>query len=128
MWLGAYGIWKWSDEAASKVTVRDTIFRLDMPSYSSCSSQEWPAGTYENVTVGVDGQRRYRSRATATTGCRRAFGSPRTWACGGPPRGPGSPSDEGENGPPAHHGVPGEWGVRTAPSVSGPDGAALGSG
>ena len=44
MWLGAYGIWKWSDEAASKVTVRDTIFRLDMPSYSSCSSQEWPEG------------------------------------------------------------------------------------
>ena len=61
VWLGAYGIWKWSDEAASKVTVRDTIFRLDMPSYSSCSSQEWPAGTYENVTLVWTGPQRYRS-------------------------------------------------------------------
>lgn len=51
VWLGSYGIWKWSTEAASKVTVRDTIFRLDMPSYSSCSSQMWPAGTYDNVTL-----------------------------------------------------------------------------
>ena len=61
MWLGAYGIWKWSDEAASKVTVRDTIFRLDMPSYSSCSSQEWPEGTYENVTLVWTGTKRYRT-------------------------------------------------------------------
>ena len=61
VWLGAYGIWKWSDEAASKVTVRDTIFRLDMPSYSSCSSQEWPDGTYENVTLVWTGTKRYRT-------------------------------------------------------------------
>ena len=51
VWLGSYGIWKWSTKAASKVTVRNTIFRLDMPSYSSCSSQSWPAGTYEDVTL-----------------------------------------------------------------------------
>lgn len=59
VWLGAYGIWKWSDQAASEVTVRDTIFRLDMPSYSSCQSQEWPTGTYENVTLVWNGQGRY---------------------------------------------------------------------
>ena len=61
MWLGAYGIWKWSDEAAREVTVRDTIFRLDMPSYSSCSSQEWPSGTYEDVTLVWTGPGRYRT-------------------------------------------------------------------
>ncbi|HET8602643.1 MAG TPA: hypothetical protein VFM09_01840 [Marmoricola sp.] len=47
-WLGSYGIWKWSPQAAHSVTVTDTIFRLDMPSYSSCASQEWPRGTYRN--------------------------------------------------------------------------------
>jgi hypothetical protein len=51
VWLGAQGIWKWSQAAASKVTVRNTIFRLDMASYSSCLPQQWPAGTYENVTL-----------------------------------------------------------------------------
>jgi len=51
VWLGAHGIWKWSQAAASKVTVRNTIFRLDMASYSSCLPQQWPAGTYENVTL-----------------------------------------------------------------------------
>lgn len=51
VWLGAYGIWKWSTAAAKTVTVRNTVFRLDMPSYSSCSSQKWPAGTYQNVTL-----------------------------------------------------------------------------
>jgi hypothetical protein len=61
VWLGTYGIWKWSPEAASKVTVRDTIFRLDMPSYSSCASQEWPTGTYENVTVVWTGHGGYRN-------------------------------------------------------------------
>jgi hypothetical protein len=51
VWLGAHGIWKWSQAAASKVTVRNTIFRLDMASYSSCLPQQWPAGTYQNVTL-----------------------------------------------------------------------------
>ncbi|MGH3413559.1 MAG: hypothetical protein ACRDPH_10820 [Marmoricola sp.] len=51
VWLGAYGIWKWSNMAASHVTVRNTIFRLDIASYSSCQSQEWPAGTYRHVTL-----------------------------------------------------------------------------
>lgn len=50
-WLGAYGIWKWSDMAAGRVEVRNTIFRLDMPSYTSCRAQVWPEGTYENVTL-----------------------------------------------------------------------------
>jgi hypothetical protein len=59
VWLGSYGIWKWSDAAASIVTVRDTIFRLDMPSYSSCSSQQWPNGTYENVTLVWTGSGKY---------------------------------------------------------------------
>jgi hypothetical protein len=59
VWVGAYGIWKWSDEAAREVAVRDSIFRLDMPSYSSCSSQEWPNGTYENVTLVWTGAGRY---------------------------------------------------------------------
>jgi hypothetical protein len=61
VWLGAYGIWKWSEEAANEVIVRDTIFRLDMPSYSSCSSQEWPSGTYENVTLVWTGHGKYRN-------------------------------------------------------------------
>jgi hypothetical protein len=50
-WLGAYGIWKWSDRAAANVEVRNTVFRLDVPSYSSCRAQQWPSGTYENVTL-----------------------------------------------------------------------------
>lgn len=58
-WLGAYGIWKWSPQAAHKVTVTDTIFRLDMPSYSSCASQQWPRGTYRNDTVVWTGKGRY---------------------------------------------------------------------
>jgi hypothetical protein len=61
VYLGSYGIWKWSDQAARDVTVRNTVFRLDMASYSSCQSQEWPAGTYENVTVVWTGPGRYRS-------------------------------------------------------------------
>ena len=61
MWLGAYGIWKWSPDAASEVVVRDTIFRLDIASYSSCSSQEWPVGTYEDVTVVWTGKGRYKN-------------------------------------------------------------------
>jgi hypothetical protein len=69
VWLGAYGIWKWSDQAASRVTVRDTVFRLDMPSYSSCQSQKWPAGTYENVTLVWTGKGSY---ATAG-GCKNTL-------------------------------------------------------
>jgi hypothetical protein len=51
VWLGAHGIWKWSSAAAKNVTIRNTVFRLDQPSYSSCASQRWPAGTYKNVTL-----------------------------------------------------------------------------
>ena len=61
VWLGAYGIWKWSADAASEVVVRDTIFRLDIASYSSCSSQEWPVGTYEDVTVVWTGNGKYKN-------------------------------------------------------------------
>ncbi|HSE08343.1 MAG TPA: hypothetical protein VLB29_06735 [Nocardioidaceae bacterium] len=60
-WLGAYGIWKWSDMAARQVEVRNTIFRLDMPSYSSCQAQMWPDGTYENVTLVWAGAGDYRT-------------------------------------------------------------------
>lgn len=49
-WIGNYGVWKWSDAAASTVIVRDTIFKVEMPSYSSCQGNVWPDGTYENVT------------------------------------------------------------------------------
>jgi len=49
-WQGLYGVWKWSDAAASNVIVRNTIFKVDMPSYSSCQGNVWPDGTYENVT------------------------------------------------------------------------------
>ena len=61
VWLGSYGIWKWSTAAAATVVVRDTVFRLDMPSYSSCSSQKWPAGTYQNVTLVWTGSQPYAS-------------------------------------------------------------------
>lgn len=66
VWLGAYGIWKWSEQAAGTVTVRNTVFRLDMPSYSSCSSQRWPAGTYENVTLVWTGDGAYESAGGCT--------------------------------------------------------------
>ena len=45
----AFGIWKWGRAAAAHVSIRNTVFRLDMPSYSTCASQKWPAGTYRNV-------------------------------------------------------------------------------
>jgi hypothetical protein len=61
VWLGSYGIWKWSRYAARKVTVRNTIFRLDMPSYVSCLSQRWPAGTYQNVTLVWTGKGPYKT-------------------------------------------------------------------
>jgi hypothetical protein len=61
VWLGAYGIWKWSRAAASRVTVRNTVFRLDMPSYSSHAPHEWPRGTYENVTLVWTGRGPYAS-------------------------------------------------------------------
>ncbi len=66
VWLGAYGIWKWSNRASSRVVVRNTIFRLDMPSYSSCSSQQWPNGTYENVTLVWTGTGSYSSAGGCT--------------------------------------------------------------
>ncbi len=66
VWMGAYGIWKWSDQAARQVVVRNTVFRLDMPSYSSCQSQEWPDGTYENVTLVWTGKGAYRDAGDCT--------------------------------------------------------------
>lgn len=66
LWTGSYGIWKWSNQAAARVAVRNTIFRLDMPSYSSCSSQRWPAGSYDNVTVVWTGAGSYRSAGSCT--------------------------------------------------------------
>lgn len=68
-WVGAYGIWKWSDQAAARVVVRNTIFRLDMPSYSSCRAQEWPKGIYENVTLVWTGPGPYRTAG----GCRNTL-------------------------------------------------------
>ncbi len=66
VWLGSYGIWKWSNQAAAQVTVKNTIFRLDMPSYSSCQSQKWPAGTYENVTLVWTGKASYGTAGGCT--------------------------------------------------------------
>jgi hypothetical protein len=51
VWLGAHGIWKWSSAAAGTVVIRNSIFRLDLPSYSGCTSQQWPNGTYEDVVL-----------------------------------------------------------------------------
>jgi len=59
VWLGSQGIWKWSIAAASKVVIRNTIFRLDMASYSSCAPQVWPDGTYQNVTLVWTGSQPY---------------------------------------------------------------------
>ena len=68
-YLGAHGIWKWSLAAASKVTIRNSVFRLDMPSYTGCAPQVWPAGTYENVKVVWTGKGSY---ATAG-GCKNVL-------------------------------------------------------
>lgn len=65
-WLGAHGIWKWSPQAAHKVTIRNTVFRLDMASYSSCSPQVWPRGTYKNVILVWAGKGRYRTAGGCT--------------------------------------------------------------
>ena len=61
VWLGAHGIWKWSSAAASTVVVRNTIFRLDAPSYSACTSQQWPNGTYQDVVLVWTGAGPYAS-------------------------------------------------------------------
>lgn len=50
-WLGNHGIWKWSAAAASNVVMSNVTFRLDQPSYSSCSPQVWPNGSYTNVRL-----------------------------------------------------------------------------
>ena len=71
VWLGAHGIWKWSAAAAKNVTIRNTIFRLDQASYSSCASQQWPAGTYQNVKLVWTGSGSY---ATAG-GCKNVLPS-----------------------------------------------------
>ena len=65
-WLGNYGVWKWSDAAPATVTVRDTIFKVEMPSYSSCQGQVWPDGTYENVTFVWAGTGDYFSAGSCT--------------------------------------------------------------
>jgi hypothetical protein len=69
VWLGAFGIWKWSRAASASVTVRNTVFRLDMPSYSTCAAQRWPRGTYRNVWLVWTGPGPY---ATAG-GCRNTL-------------------------------------------------------
>ena len=66
VWLGNHGIWKWSKAAASKVTMRNVIFRLDQASYSSCSPQVWPDGTYENVTLVWLGKGDYKTAGGCT--------------------------------------------------------------
>ena len=61
VWMGAHGIWKWSSAAASTVVVRNSIFRLDMPSNSTCVSQEWPNGTYQDDVLVWAGDGPYAS-------------------------------------------------------------------
>ena len=61
VWLGAHGIWKWSSAAAGTVAVRNSIFRLDLPSYSACTSQQWPNGTYQDVVLVWTGAGPYAS-------------------------------------------------------------------
>lgn len=66
LYLGSYGFWKWSDKAAGTVTIRNTIFRLDAPSYSSCTGNQWPAGTYQNVTLVWTGAGSYSTAGGCT--------------------------------------------------------------
>jgi len=66
VWLGSYGIWKWSRAAAARVTVRNTVFRLDMPSYSTCAGQDWPSGSYRNVWLVWTGAGPYGSAGGCT--------------------------------------------------------------
>ena len=65
-WLGSHGIWKWSAAAASHVIIRNTTFRLDNASYSSCAPQQWPAGTYENVRLLWTSSKPYSSAGGCT--------------------------------------------------------------
>jgi hypothetical protein len=69
VWLGAHGIWKWSSAAAGTVVVRNSIFRLDVPSYSACTSQVWPTGTYQDVVLVWTGAGPYASAG----GCANAL-------------------------------------------------------
>ena len=69
VWLGAHGIWKWSWAAAKDVTIRNTVFRLDQASYSSCSPQQWPAGSYQDVTLVWTGAGAYSTAG----GCRNVL-------------------------------------------------------
>lgn len=57
--VGLYGIWKWSDVAPAHVTIRNTIFKLDGQSYSSCTPWDWPDGTYDNVKLVWSGSSDY---------------------------------------------------------------------
>ena len=66
LWLGSHGIWKWSAAAASHVIMRNVTFRLDNASYSSCSPQQWPAGTYENVRLLWTNSKPYSSAGGCT--------------------------------------------------------------
>jgi hypothetical protein len=98
VWLGSHGIWKWSGAAASHVTVRNTVFRLDMPSYSSCESQQWPAGTYRNVWLVWTGTGPYAAAGgcsntlpagvTLTTDARVWDKAKTAWAAGKSPTSP----------------------------------------
>jgi len=98
VWLGSFGIWKWSSVAASHVTVRNTVFRLDMPSYSSCESQQWPAGTYRNVWLVWTGTGPYATAGgcsnalpagvTLTTDARVWDKAKAAWAAGKSPTSP----------------------------------------
>lgn len=51
-WLGNYGFFKISSGAAANMVIKDTIFRIDLPSYSSCAGNRFPTNaTFENVTL-----------------------------------------------------------------------------
>jgi hypothetical protein len=58
-YMGNHTIWKFSASGPSTITVRNTVFRVDMPTNWSLSNNAWPAGTYENVTLVWTGQAKY---------------------------------------------------------------------
>jgi hypothetical protein len=66
VWIESQGIWKWSIAAASKVVIRNTIFRLDLASYPSCAPQLWPDGMYQNVTLVWTGSQSYAKAGGCT--------------------------------------------------------------
>lgn len=51
-WLGNYGFFKWGASGAANVEIRNTILRIDLPSYSSCTGNRFlDNSTFENVTL-----------------------------------------------------------------------------